>query len=60
MCVVIEDAVHGVEAARRAGMKAVALAGTSSRDAFGHADRVVDNLRQLTPLNLRELLSGGG
>jgi beta-phosphoglucomutase-like phosphatase (HAD superfamily) len=58
-CVVVEDAVHGVEAARRAGMKAVALAGTSPREAFGHADRVVESLREITPANLRELLAGG-
>jgi beta-phosphoglucomutase len=56
-CVVVEDAVHGVEAARRAGMKSVGLAGTSSRDELRHADRVVESLRQVTPTNLRELLS---
>lgn len=58
-CVVVEDAVHGVEAAHRAGMKCVALAGTSSRDELSHADGVVDSLRQITPAKLRELLVGG-
>lgn len=55
-CIVVEDAVHGVEAARRAGMKCVALAGTSSCNELRHADRVVESLRQVTPKNLRELL----
>ncbi|HJS09238.1 MAG TPA: HAD family phosphatase, partial [Pirellulales bacterium] len=31
-CVVVEDAPHGVEAARRARMKAIALTGTTTRD----------------------------
>jgi beta-phosphoglucomutase len=57
-CVVVEDAVHGIEAARRAGMKAVALVGTSGRERFGHADWVVDSLREITPGRLRELLGG--
>jgi beta-phosphoglucomutase len=59
-CVVMEDAVHGVEAARRAGMRSVGLAGTSSRDELRHADCVVESLRQVTPTNLRELLAVGG
>jgi beta-phosphoglucomutase len=57
-CVVVEDAVHGIEAARRGGMKSVALAGTSSRDELGYADLVVDSLREISPANLRELLAG--
>lgn len=60
-CVVIEDAVHGAEAARRGGMKCVALTGTASREELDrHADCVVDSLRQVTPESLRELLAGGG
>jgi beta-phosphoglucomutase len=59
-CVVVEDAVHGIEAARRGGMKSVALVGTSSRDELGHADWVVDSLREITPAKLRELLGGSG
>jgi beta-phosphoglucomutase len=55
-CVVMEDAVHGVEAARRAGMKSVALAGTSTFDELSHADLVVESLREITPARLRELL----
>jgi beta-phosphoglucomutase len=56
--VVVEDAVHGIEAARRAGMKGVALTGTTTADKLGHADLVVDSLREITPARLRELLAG--
>jgi beta-phosphoglucomutase len=57
-CIVVEDAVHGVEAARRAGMKSVALAGTSSRDELRDADLVVESLREITPAKLRKLRAG--
>jgi beta-phosphoglucomutase len=57
-CVVVEDAVHGIEAARRAGMKSVALTGTTTADQLARADFVVDSLRQITPKALRELISG--
>ncbi len=55
-CVVFEDAVHGIEAANRAGMKSVALTGTTTRDQFPEADLVVDSLREVSPQRLRELL----
>jgi len=54
LCVVVEDAVIGVEAAKRAGMRAVALTSSHPRDAFARADLVVDSLTELTP----ELLCG--
>lgn len=57
-CCVVEDAPHGIEAARRAGMKRVALVGTAPRDQFAHADRVVDSLRELTPTDIRKLIGG--
>jgi beta-phosphoglucomutase len=55
-CVVVEDAPHGVEAARRAGMKCVALTGTATRDQLSGADLVVDHLRELDPNLLRDLI----
>lgn len=58
-CVVVEDAVHGVEAARRAGMKSVALTGTTTADQLAGANVVVDSLRQITPQVLRVLISDG-
>lgn len=59
-CAVIEDAVHGITAARRAGMKAVALTGTASREAFTEADLIVDNLSQLSATGITELIDGRG
>jgi beta-phosphoglucomutase len=57
-CVVVEDAIHGVEAARRAGMKCVALTGTSNREDLRQADLVVDSLREISPVKVRKLLAG--
>jgi beta-phosphoglucomutase len=57
-CVVVEDAVHGIEAARRAGMKSVGLTGTNTREQLAGADVVVDSLRQLNPAQLRALITG--
>lgn len=57
-CVVIEDAVPGIEAARSAGMKAVALVSTGRDAATLQAagpDRVVHALGELTPAALRRL-----
>jgi len=57
-CVVIEDAVPGIEAARSAGMKSVGLVSTG-RDAAtlraAEPDRVVRSLRELSPAALRGL-----
>jgi beta-phosphoglucomutase len=46
-CVVIEDAPHGVEAARRAGMKAIGLATTYDRQTLSRADVVLDSFEQI-------------
>jgi beta-phosphoglucomutase len=46
-CLVIEDAPHGVEAARRAGMKCVALATTFARQQLSRADSVVNSFAQI-------------
>ncbi|MCX6911227.1 MAG: HAD family phosphatase, partial [Verrucomicrobia bacterium] len=46
-CLVIEDAPHGVEAARRAGMKCVAITTTYDRRKLGGADRVVDSFADI-------------
>jgi beta-phosphoglucomutase len=59
-CVVIEDAVIGVEAAKRAGMAAVALTSGHPRDAFPHADCVVDSLAELGPVCLHNLVGRQG
>jgi beta-phosphoglucomutase len=54
-CAVIEDAVHGITAANRAGMTSIGLTGTATRDRLEHAQLVVDSLRELSPTRIREL-----
>ena len=57
-CAVVEDAVHGVAAAKRAGMTAIALTGTATRTELSSADHVVASLRELTPARIRGLIEG--
>ena len=54
-CLVIEDARVGVEAARRGGMKCVAVCTTHPKEELAAADIVVDRLDQLIPQALNEL-----
>jgi beta-phosphoglucomutase family hydrolase len=44
-CIVFEDAVAGVEGAKRAGMKCVAVTNTHPEEKLKQADLVVDNLK---------------
>jgi len=46
-CLVIEDAPLGVEAAKRAGMKCIALTTTYKREMFSAADWVVDGYKAI-------------
>lgn len=46
-CVVVEDAVHGVTAARRAGMKVIAITTTDTREALREADIIVDRFDEI-------------
>jgi len=46
-CVVVEDAVQGVQAARAGGMAVVAVTTTRTRDDLANADRVVASLTEL-------------
>ena len=55
-CIVIEDAVTGVEAAKRAGMRCIALATTYPRRVLAEADMVVDSLNDLAPDTFELLL----
>jgi len=48
-CLVIEDAIAGVEAARRGGMKCVAVLTTNSAEKLSAADLIVKDLADLTP-----------
>lgn len=46
-CVVIEDAVAGIEGAKRAGMKCIAVTTTNTPDALSEADLIFDSLEEL-------------
>ncbi len=46
-CIVIEDAPHGVEAARRAGMRCIAITTTYDRRKLSGAERVVDSFAEI-------------
>jgi beta-phosphoglucomutase len=56
-CAVIEDAVHGIEAAQRAEMIGIALTGTATRAQLEKADLVIDSLRELPPAKIRGLIA---
>jgi len=49
LCWVVEDAVAGVEAAHRAGMRCIAVTTTNTMEALRAAEIVVDSLEQLSP-----------
>ncbi|MDY6845279.1 MAG: HAD family phosphatase [Thermodesulfobacteriota bacterium] len=46
-CVVIEDAIGGVQAAKNAGAKCIAIVGTHPRESLSFADVVVDSLEDV-------------
>jgi beta-phosphoglucomutase len=48
-CVAVEDSSLGLDAARAAGMRTVALPTTSPRRLLATADRILDRLGELTP-----------
>jgi beta-phosphoglucomutase len=54
-CVVIEDSVNGVAAAKAAGMSCVAVTNTFHRTQLRHADLVVDSLTELSFVRLHDL-----
>jgi beta-phosphoglucomutase family hydrolase len=54
-CVVLEDALVGIEAARRAGMPVLAVATTEPPAALGHADHVAPDLTAVDPALLAAL-----
>jgi len=56
-CIVVEDAVAGVTAAKRAGMRCLAVTNTHPRTSLAEADLIVDSLEQVGVNDLEELLS---
>ncbi len=56
-CVVIEDAVAGVRAAKSGGMYCIAVTNTCPRKDLAEADIVVDSLEEITVKTIDELLN---
>jgi HAD superfamily hydrolase (TIGR01509 family) len=56
-CVVVEDSVAGVQAARRAGMGCIAVTTTSPPDRLEEADLIVERLDRLPEDAFRRLLA---
>ena len=54
-CVVIEDALVGIEAAKRAGMPVLAVATTEPLEALGSADAATASMVEVTPGRLESL-----
>ncbi|MDD3108460.1 MAG: HAD family phosphatase [Alistipes sp.] len=54
-CVVVEDAPVGIQAARRAGAKVVAIASTFEREQLADYDLLIDNFTQITPAQIKDL-----
>jgi len=59
-CIVIEDAVAGVTAAKRAGMRCLAVTTTHPRGDLKEADLIVDTLEAVTVDDMDRLLTPSG
>ena len=55
--IVVEDAMHGITAARSAGMKVIALTTTHLREELGHADLVVKDFSHLKLKDIQNLFN---
>ncbi len=55
-CIVIEDAISGVAASKRADMRCIAVTNTTSREELREADLVIDTLEEITVDDLERLL----
>ncbi len=56
-CLVIEDTVAGVQAAKASGMKCVAVTTTNYAEKLADADVVLDNLAELMTDHIQALFS---
>ena len=56
-CLVIEDAPVGIQAAKSAQMKCIALTTTHPREELIEADHIAENLSEINVNDIRELLS---
>jgi beta-phosphoglucomutase family hydrolase len=56
-CVVIEDAIAGVEGAKRAGMKCIAVTTTNTASKLAQADRIFDRLGNMSKEDFLSLIA---
>ncbi len=56
-CIVIEDAISGVTASKRANMRCIAVTNTTSREELREADLIIDTLEEITIDDLERLLN---
>lgn len=54
-CVVIEDAINGIAAAKAAGIKVIAITSFFSREELSSADKIVDDLGQIRIQDLQNI-----
>lgn len=55
-CVVVEDTVSGIRAAKAAGMACVAISSTHERDELTEADLLIDHFTSLQPEDIYKLI----
>ena len=56
-CLVIEDSVLGIEAAKAAGMKVVAITTSFTPDKLVKADMIINNFNELTMIDVSSILN---
>lgn len=56
-CVVIEDSLSGIEAAKKAGCKVIGITTTHPKSELDHTDFVIENFEQLGIDDLRRIIS---
>ena len=56
-CIVIEDAISGVTASKRAGMPCIAVTNTTPREELREANLIIDTLEEITTDDLERLLN---
>ena len=54
-CVVVEDALNGIKAAKAAGMKCIANTNSFPKDKLTEADLIIDNFNELTIDTIKQL-----
>ena len=55
-CIVVEDALAGIEGAKKAGMKCIAITSTHKKDSLKDADLIIDSFRNLSPNDFNKLI----